>query len=49
MSLPRPDLFTGLIVLISPYERSADPIQRTFEVNLQATKPITLVEGKEYF
>ena len=49
MSLPRADLFTDLIILISPHERLADPIQRIFEVTLQATKPRTFVDGKDYF
>ena len=49
MSLLRADLFPDLIVLISSHERSADPIPRTFEVTLQATKPRTLVDGKGYF
>ena len=49
MSLPRADLFTDFIFLTSPHERSADPIQRIFEVTLQATKPINLVDDKEYF
>ena len=49
MSLPRADLFTDLIVLTSLHELSADPIPIIFEVTLQATKPITLVGGKEYF
>ena len=49
MSLPKADLFPDLIVLKTTPERSADPIPRTFEVTLQATKPITLVDGKEYF
>ena len=48
MSLPRPDLFTYLIVLTSPHERSAYPIPRSFEVSLQATKPRTLVDGTEF-
>ena len=49
MSLPSADLFPDLIVLTSPHERSADHIPRIFEVNLQATKLGTLVDGKEYF
>ena len=49
MSLPRADLFPDFIVLTSPYERSADPIPRIFEVTLQATKPRTLVDCKECF
>ena len=49
MSLTRADIFTYLIVLTSPHERSADPISSIFEVTLQATKPTTLVDGKEYF
>ena len=49
MSLSRADLFPDLIVFTSPHELSVDPIPRIFEVNLQATKPITLVDGKEYF
>ena len=49
MSLPRADLFPDLIVLISPHERSVDPIPRIFEVTLKTTKPRTLVYGKEYF
>ena len=49
MSLPISDLFPDLIVLTSPHERSAGPIPRIFEVTLQAKKPITLVDVKEYF
>ena len=49
MSLPGADLFPDLIVLTSPHERSAYPIPSIFEVTLQATKPITLVDDKEYF
>ena len=49
MSLPRDYLFPGLIVLKSSHERSEDPIPIIFEVTLQATKPRTLVDGKEYF
>ena len=49
MSLPRAVIFPDLIVLTSPHERSADPIPRIFEVNLQATKPRALVDGKDYF
>ena len=49
MSLPRADLFPDFIVLTSPYERSVDHIPRMFEATLQATKPITLVDGKECF
>ena len=49
MSLPIADIFTDLMFLTSPHERSADLIPRIFEVTLQATKPITLVDGKEYF
>ena len=49
MSLPRADLFPDFIVLTSPHQRSADPIPRIVEVTLQATKPRTLVDGKEYF
>ena len=48
MSLPRSDIFPDLIVLTSPHERSADPIPSIFEVTLQATKPRTLVDGKDY-
>ena len=48
MSLPWADLFPVLIVLTSPNERSADPIPRIFEVTMQATKPRTLVDGKDY-
>ena len=48
MSLTRADLFPDLIVLTSPHELSADPIPRIFEVTLQATKPRTLVDVKEY-
>ena len=49
MSLPRADLFPDLSVLTSPHERSADPIPIVFEVTLQATKPRTLLDGKDYF
>ena len=49
MLLPRVDLFLDFIVLTSPHERSADPTPIIFEVTLQATKPRTLVDGKEYF
>ena len=49
MSLPRAYLFPDLIVLTSLHDRSADLIPRNFEVTLQATKPRTLVDGKEYF
>ena len=49
MSLPRAYLFPGFIVLNSLHERSADPIPRIFEVTPQATKPRTVVDGKEYF
>ena len=49
MSLPRADIFPDLIVLTSPHESSADPIASIFEVTLQATKPITLVDSTEYF
>ena len=49
MSLPRADIFPDLIVLTSPHERSEDPITRGFEVTLQATKPRTLVDSKNYF
>ena len=49
MALPRADLFSDSIVLTSPHERSEDPIPRIFEVTLQATKPRTLVDVKEYF
>ena len=49
MSLPRADLFSDLIVLTSPHERSEDPIPGIFEVTLQATKPRTFVDGNEYF
>ena len=49
MSLPRADLFPYFIVLTSPHVRSADPIPKTIEVTLQATKPITLVDGQDYF
>ena len=48
ISLPRADLFPDFIVLTSPHELSADPIPRIFEVTLQATKPRTLVDVKEY-
>ena len=34
ISLPRAYLLSGFIVLTSPYERSADPIPRIFEVTL---------------
>ena len=49
MSLPIYDLFPDLIVLKPPHEHSSDPIQRIFEVTLQATNPRTLVDGNEYF
>ena len=49
MPLTCADLFPDYIVLTSPHERSADPIPRSFEVTLQATKPKTLVDGNEYF
>ena len=49
MSLPGADIFPDLIVLTSPHERSADHIPVIFEVTLQATKPRTLVDGKDYF
>ena len=46
MSLPRADLLPYFIVLTSPHEPSGDPIPSIFEVILQATKPITFVDGK---
>ena len=46
--LPRADILTGLIVLTSPHERSADPIPIILEVNTKHTKPRTLVYGKVY-
>ena len=49
MSLPRAYFFANLVVLTSPYERSEDHIPVIFEVTLQAKKPRTLVDGKEYF
>ena len=49
MSLPRADIFPDFIVLTPPHERLADPIPRIYEVTLQATKPITVVDGNEYF
>ena len=49
MSLSRADMFANLIVLASLHERSAYPILRIFKVILQATKPRTLVDGKDYF
>ena len=49
MSLPRDDLFPYFIVLKSPHERLADPIPRILEATLQAIKPITLVDVKDYF
>ena len=49
MSLPRADIFPDLIVLTAPHERSADPIPRFFEGTMQATKPITLLDGIYYF
>ena len=49
MSLPRADLFPDLIVLTSPHERSAYPIPSIFGDTLQATKPITFVDVKDYF
>ena len=48
MALPRADLLLDLIVLTSPHESSANPIKLTFKVTLQATKPRTLVDGKDY-
>ena len=48
MSLPRAYIFTDLIVLTPPHERSEDPIPSIFEVTLQATIPRTLVDDKEY-
>ena len=48
MSLPIVDIFPDLIFLPSPHERSADTIPRIFEVTPQATKPRTLVDGKDY-
>ena len=49
MSLPRADILSDFIVLTSPHERSADSIPRIFEVTLQATKPRTLMDDREYF
>ena len=49
MSLQRSNLFTDLIVLTSPHERSEYPIPVIFEVTMQAKKPRTLVDCKEYF
>ena len=49
MSHPRYDIFPGFIVLTSPREFSVDPIPSIFEVTLQAIKPRTLVDVKEYF
>ena len=48
MLLSRAYLFPGFIVLTSPHERSAYPIQSILEVTLQATKPRTLVDGNEH-
>ena len=45
----RAALFPDLIVCPSPNEKSADPIPSNFEVTMQATKPRTLVYGKEFF
>ena len=49
MPLTWADIFPDFIVLISPHEHSADPIPSVFEVAMKATKPRTLVGGKEYF
>ena len=49
MPLIRADLLPGFIVLTSPHEHSSDPIQRIFEVTLQAKKSRTLIDGNEYF
>ena len=49
MSLPRADLFPDLGPLTSHNERSVDPIPIIFEVTLQAAKPRTLIDGKDYF
>ena len=49
MPLTEADILPDFIVLTSPHEHSADPIPSSFEVTLQATKPRTLVGGKEYF
>ena len=49
MSLPRADLFTDLIVLTSPHERSEDYITRIFEITLQDTKPRTFMDLKDHF
>ena len=49
MPLTRTVIFPDLVVLTSPHELSAYPIPRIFEVTLQATKPRTLVDVKEYF
>ena len=43
------DLFPYLIFLTSPQEYSAALIPRIFDVTLHATKPSTLVYGREYF
>ena len=48
MSLPRADILPDLIFKTLPHECSVDPIPGNSEVNLQATKPSTLVDGKEY-
>ena len=43
------DLLPYLVVFNSPQERSTVPITRTFDMNLHAKKPRTLVQGGEYF
>ena len=42
-------LFSYLTVFTLRQELPTEPIPRTFDVNLYATKPRTLVEGDEYF
>ena len=49
MSLPIADIFPNFILLTPPHERSADPIPRIIEFTLQAKKPRTLLDGKDYF
>ena len=43
------DLLPDLIVFTSPQEYSSAPIPRTFDMTLHATKPITLLQGSDYF
>ena len=43
------DILPDLIVFKSTQEHSSELIPRTFDVTLHATKPITAVQGSEYF